>query len=178
MAPEAPPAPVRGQAAPGGGSGNPLKRKIGPLPTWAWVLIALAGLLGVAYWRNRGTSSSSSGSASDSTGDTTDASQVPQFVNQTFTSVSPPTAPNPVPGPAPITTPMKPTPPPVGVKTLTVGRNMTLKQFAKEHNWTPTTLAAVEKLNHLKASSRLKKGQHIKRPWAPQQPGQPTLTGS
>lgn len=101
MAPETAPA----AAAPsrGAGGGNVLTRKIGPLPTWAWVAIAAAALLGWAYYKNR-TSSSSTGS-----GATTDASQVPQFVNQTFTTVTPPTAPNPVPGPAPAPVPA-PTP--------------------------------------------------------------------
>ena len=168
MAPEAPPAAVR--PSPGQSGGNPLKRKIGPLPTWAWVLVLLALILGVAYWKNRGAAGSGSSTATD-TGETTDASQVPQFVNQSFTTVSPPTAPNPVPGPTPGLAG-------VGTKTLTVGRPMTLRQFAKEHHWTATTLAAVEQLNHLHPGSKLKKGQKIKRPWAPLQPGQTPLPQS
>jgi hypothetical protein len=145
-------------------------------------LIVAAVLLGVAYWRNRSSAATAAGTSSATsstgTGDTTDASQVPQFVNQTFTTVTPPTAPNPVPGPvpAPVTTPM--TPGGVGVKSLTVPKAMTLAQFAKSRNWTPTTLAIVEQMNNLKGTSKLKKGQKITRPWAPEQPGQPPLTGA
>lgn len=156
MAPEAPPAAVP-PSRDSGGRGNVLTRKIGPLPTWAWVAIVAAVLLGWAYYRNR---NSSAASSSTDTG-TTDASQVPQFVNQTFTQVSPPAAPAPTPG----------APAPGGVKTLTVPRNMTLHQFAKEHHWTDVTLAAVETMNNLRPGARLKKGQKIKRPWAPVQPG-------
>src|SRR6516164_11250344 len=49
-------------------------------------------------------------------------------------------------------------------KTLVVGRNETLAQFAKEHNWTSATLAAVEKINNLKSTSRLTKGERVVRP--------------
>lgn len=182
MAPEAPPAPVAGGKASSSAAGrNPLKRKIGPLPTWAWVAILAAVIVAWAYWKNR-TSSANSSSGTSSSGapsDTTDASQVPQFVNQTFTTVTPPTAPNPVPGPAPGPVPAPPgVPGGVGIKTLIVPRAMTLAQYAKERHWTPTTLAVVEQMNNLKPGSRLKKGQKIKRPWAPEQPSQPPLTGS
>jgi hypothetical protein len=51
-------------------------------------------------------------------------------------------------------------------KTLTVGRSETLGQFSKEHHWTNATLAAVEKLMHMTASTKLKKGQTIVRPSA------------
>jgi len=132
-----------------------------------WVLIVAAVIIGWSLYRAR-TSGSSASSGTD-TGDTTDASQVPQFVNQSFTTVTPPTAPNPVPGPAPA---------PAGTKTLTVGRAMTLQQFAREHHWTDTTLAAVEAMNNLKPGAKLKKGQKIKRPWAPLQPGQTSTAGT
>jgi hypothetical protein len=170
MAPEAPAAPAA-PAAPSRGQGsaehNPLKRKIGPLPTWVWVIIVAAALLGWSLYRSR-TSSASPGT--DTTGDTTDASQVPQFVNQTFVQPGPPSAP----APAPTGTPA---PAPQGIKTLTVGRAMTLQQFAKEHHWTDVTLAAVETMNNLKPGAKLKKGQKIKRPWAPVQPGQAASPG-
>jgi len=69
------------------GSGNPLKRKIGPLPTWAWVAIAAGIVIAWAWWRNR-TQAATAAPAQD-------AGQVPQFVNQTYTSVVPPTPPHP-----------------------------------------------------------------------------------
>lgn len=51
-------------------------------------------------------------------------------------------------------------------KELRVSRNETLGTFAKEHHWTNATLAAVEKLMHMTANTRLKKGQWIVRPIA------------
>jgi hypothetical protein len=60
-------------------------RKIGPLPMWAWLAIIGTVIVGWAWWRNRQTSSTSANS-----GTTADASQVPQFVNQTYTTVQPP----------------------------------------------------------------------------------------
>lgn len=53
-------------------------------------------------------------------------------------------------------------------KELRVGKNETLGQFGKEHHWTNATLAAVEKLMHMTANTRLKKGQWIVRPIASQ----------
>jgi hypothetical protein len=51
-------------------------------------------------------------------------------------------------------------------KELRVGRNETLGQFSKEHHWTNATLAAVEKLMHMTASTKLKRGEMIMRPIA------------
>jgi hypothetical protein len=49
-------------------------------------------------------------------------------------------------------------------KTLIVGKNETLAEFAKEHHWTAATLAAVEKINHLTGGTKLRKGERIVRP--------------
>src|SRR5271155_3016496 len=93
--------------------GNVLTRKIGPLPTWAWTGIILTPILIYAVIERK--KSSSTTAASATTG-TTSASQVPQFVNQTYTSVQAPSAPNstgttPVTtGPATTTTATTPTP--------------------------------------------------------------------
>jgi hypothetical protein len=127
-----------------------------------WVVIVAAVILVWVVYKNR---TSTAASSSGTTGDTVDASQVPQFVNQTFVQPGPPSAPAPTPAGTPA-------PAPQGVKTLTVGRAMTLQQFAKEHHWTDVTLAAVETMNNLKPGAKLRKGQKIKRPWAPVQPGQ------
>jgi hypothetical protein len=153
------------------GGGNVFKRKLGPLPMWVWLVIGIALIGGYVIFKSRSGSSGTSGGAAP--GGTTSAAQVPQFVNQTYTTVQPPVAPQPVASPAPTPT----STPTVGIKTLTATKAETLNQFAKEHNWTATTLAAVEKLNNLKGTSKLKKGQKVKRPWAPQQPGQPADTG-
>ena len=49
-------------------------------------------------------------------------------------------------------------------RVLTVKKNETLRQYAREHNWTNLTLRIVEWLNHLKPGSRLHKGERIIRP--------------
>lgn len=90
-APEAPPRQ--------GGGGNVLTRKLGPLPTWVWVAIVATIILAWVVIRQRGSSSTATTS-----GTAADASQVPQFVNQTFTTVTPPPAPDqdaPAPKPPP-----------------------------------------------------------------------------
>jgi len=70
---------------------NVFTRKIGPMPMWAWVAIISAVIIGYAYWKNKqATSSSAPGTA-------TTSAQVPQFVNQTYTTVTPPAAPPPGP---------------------------------------------------------------------------------
>jgi len=79
--------------------GNVFTRHIGPLPMWGWTAIVGAVIIGYAWWKNRNSSSTSAESA------TTDASQVPQFVNQTYTNVQPPSAPA---GPPPATGPYRP----------------------------------------------------------------------
>ena len=68
--------------------GNVFTRKIGPLPMWAWLAIVSAVILGYAWYKNR-----QSGSSTASQSSTANASQVPQFVNQTYTTVQPPTDP-------------------------------------------------------------------------------------
>ena len=49
-------------------------------------------------------------------------------------------------------------------KSLKGPENMTLSQFAKAHGWSAATLKAVEQMDRLKGSSKLKKGQTIVRP--------------
>lgn len=70
------------------GGGNVFTRHIGPLPMWAWTAIVGAVIVGWAWYKNRQGASSGS-SQSSSAG----ASQVPEFVNQTYTTVQPPSAP-------------------------------------------------------------------------------------
>lgn len=82
--------------APSGGGGNVFTRKIGPLPMWGWMLIAL--LVAVFYYLYKKNQSGSSSTAqSPSTVNTpggVDASLVPQFVNQTYVQNTPPSAPD------------------------------------------------------------------------------------
>jgi hypothetical protein len=43
---------------------NALTRKRGPLPTWAWIAIAVGAFLGYRYWRSRQSSTDQGGGAS------------------------------------------------------------------------------------------------------------------
>jgi hypothetical protein len=83
------------QSQPSGGN-NVFTRKIGPLPMWAWMGILLAVALGYYFWKKNLSASNSStqnASGTNTPDQTTAASQIPQFVNQTFVSGQPPTAP-------------------------------------------------------------------------------------
>lgn len=133
MAPESPPA-----AAPArGGGGNVLTRKIGPLPTWAWVAIVSVILIAFAYWRN--SQSGGSTAASSTAADGTDASQVPQFVNQTYTSVTPPAAGPPTAAPTPGGTQIP------GHHVVTATGKETLAQIAKRYGTSPADIIAYTK---------------------------------
>jgi len=80
-----------------GGGGNVFTRKIGPLPMWGWMAIALLFALFFYLWNKNKQSAGAASGSSPSTVNTpggVDSSLVPQFVNQTYTYVQPPTAPN------------------------------------------------------------------------------------
>lgn len=129
MAPESPAA-----APPARGGGNVLTRKIGPLPTWAWVAIVSVILIGYAYWRNKQAGTTAT---PDTTADGTDASQVPQFVNQTYTSVTPPAAGAPPPAaPTPGGTQIP------GHHVVTATGKETLAQIAKKYGTSPADIIA------------------------------------
>lgn len=100
----------------GGGGGNVFTRKIGPLPMWAWMGIALLVAVFYYLYKKNQSGSSGSGAQSASTVNTpggVDASLVPQFVNQTYVQNTPPSAPdvnnvtvnNPAPTPPTVTPP-------------------------------------------------------------------------
>ena len=67
------------------GGGNVFTRKLGPLPMWAWMGIALAlAIVYYLYKKHTSSSTSSQNSAQNSSVNTpggVDASLVPQFVN-------------------------------------------------------------------------------------------------
>jgi hypothetical protein len=71
---------------------NVFTRKIGPLPMWLWVVIVAVPLLVYSLYKQKKTTATAS-TTGTGTGSTTSASQVPQFVNQTYTTVVPPAAP-------------------------------------------------------------------------------------
>ncbi len=81
--------------------GNVFTRKVGPLPMWTWMGIAL--VLAIAYYLYKKHSSAGAASTASSTGVSgtagntpggVDASLVPQFVNQTYVNGTPPPAPS------------------------------------------------------------------------------------
>jgi len=173
MAPEAGPAPTAAPAAGPAKKGNIFTRKIGPLPMWVWLTIGIAIVVGFALYKSR-TSSSGAGSQADQSATGTDASQIPQFVNQTYTTVTPPTPPAPVSatggtptstGPQPSPVPSRPPLKPDTRWTEAVGQGgITLGTFARRHHWTSAELKQVESLNKMTSRTRLKKGQRLLAP--------------
>lgn len=103
------------ETAPERGSGNPWTQRLGPLPLWAWAGVILGAALVFMYLR-RNASGPQSGDTSASGTDTTDtgdeSSQVPQFVNQTYTTVEPPAE-----EPPPVNITVPPNTPPATVTT-------------------------------------------------------------
>jgi hypothetical protein len=81
------------------GGGSTFTRKMGPLPLWAWMGVGLAVVLVYANWqKSKQGASTGLGSSAGATGVNSpggvDASLVPQFINQTYESETPPAAPN------------------------------------------------------------------------------------
>jgi hypothetical protein len=161
----APEASRRAPGAPGkppsGGTG--FSKKLGPLPAWAWVLLAAAGGVGYIWYRNHKNASAASTAADTATsGDTSgtdDAasiatlqSEIQQLQGELSTQTPTPNSGGGESGGGEKTT------------VLTVPRAETLAAYSKAQKWNPATLKAVEALNGLSASSKLKKGQHIVRP--------------
>jgi hypothetical protein len=131
----APEAPARGKKE------NVFTRKLGPLPMWAWVGILAAMILGWSLYKSKTSGASSQAGAAD----TTDASQVPQFVNQTYTQPGPPGPVGPTgatgpPGPTGPTGPVqtkpaiKKTAPPPATRTEKLRYKGNLLQIAKRNN--------------------------------------------
>ena len=67
--------------------GNFLTRKHGPLPMWAYIVIAVGLLVALAWWKTRQSSQQSQDSGPSSAAG---SGQVPQFVNQTYVQPGPP----------------------------------------------------------------------------------------
>ena len=62
--------------------------RLGPLPMWLWVVIIGAVIVGWSLYKSR--TSGGGSQQQDTTGTDTPASDVPQFVNQTYTTVQAP----------------------------------------------------------------------------------------
>jgi hypothetical protein len=161
-------------AAAPSGKGNVFTRKIGPLPMWGWVsIVGGAIIVWAVYEHNK--AGSTAAAATDTSASTTppDVFMVsPDTAGTTITNGSgggstntttPPVQTTPSPGP--VTTPKPPKKKPGTRLTEKVGQGgITLATFAKRHNWTQAELASVEKLNNLKSTSKLKKGQQLLAP--------------
>src|SRR5215469_3293984 len=163
---------------PASGGGNVLTHKLGPLPTWLWIALAALIIVAWAYWRNR---QASNASAANTSATGTSANDVPQFVNQTYTTVTPPsvnvTAPTSVtagtPPPAntgggytvnpkpPIARPGPSQQPPIFNATYTVLKGETLASVAKKFGISRVELAHA---NGLGTGAGLRTGQKLKVP--------------
>lgn len=80
-------------------SGNVFTRKIGPLPMWGWMAVALViAILYYLYKKNSASNATSTAadqtSATNNTPGGVDSSLVPQFINQVYNQETPPAAPN------------------------------------------------------------------------------------
>ncbi len=75
---------------------NVFTHKIGPLPMWAWLAIIGAALVMWRLYAQRKNQSAAAAAGDSAAGN---PNTVPQFVNQTYTTVTAPAAPGP--GPAP-----------------------------------------------------------------------------
>ena len=67
---------------------NVFTRKIGPLSMWVWVVIIGSAIVAYSLYKRK----TASATATPGTATGTDASQVPQFVNQTYTNPTAPVA--------------------------------------------------------------------------------------
>lgn len=178
-------APERANARSGG---NVFTHKIGPLPMIVWVMI-IGGVI-VAWSLFKSRTSGKSDTSSQDTG--TSAADVPQFVNQTYTTVTPPSvtineppetepaAPPtgggdksgpPIPSnyhpPHPKPPGIRPGParqPPIFNGTYIVKRNEDLNAIAKKYGITRVELAHA---NGLGTGAGLRTGQRIKVPSPP-----------
>ena len=72
----------------GTSGGNFWTRKIGPLPAWAWAALVLVAIVVYLYYRR--SQASSSTASTDTTATADESSQVPEFINQTYVSTTPP----------------------------------------------------------------------------------------
>jgi|SRR5215469_2036125 len=169
------PAPERGR-----GGGNVFTHKLGPLPMWAWVAV-IGGVI-VAWSLYKSRTSSQQQAAADTS---TPASDVPQFVNQTYTTVQAPAVQSEQPEPPepgepgmrpqrfPVPASFKPPAPRPGVpsaqppifnSTYVVRRGDTLNSVAAKFRITRVELAHA---NGLGTGAGLRTGQKIKVPAPP-----------
>ena len=170
----------------GGGGGNPLRAKLGPLPTWGWLAIVTG--LGVAYYLYAKHKAASSASSAGTSTTMSGAAGIPDYVSQTtinlteppdqppVTSVTPSQEPPPYkppakpPGPVKGTRPPAPPPakkpggsgqPPLMSGKYTVKAGDTLDKIAARYHISRVDLAHA---NGLGTGAGLKTGQELKVP--------------
>jgi hypothetical protein len=135
-------APSPPKSSGGGGKLGIWGKKYGPLPLWGWAAILLVFGLLFLYIKNKNSAASTSTSAdagSTTAADSTGAGQVPQFVNQTYTTVSPPAAPA-----APVSTSTVSNQIP-GHHVITANGSETLAQIASKNGTTAADIIAFTK---------------------------------
>jgi len=161
-----------------GGGGNVFTHKLGPLPTWVWIVVIGLAIVAWSWWKNK---SASAASAANTSASSTPADQVPQFVNQTYTTVQAPAAPATT-AAAPATTSTgapaastpatpkptaskpvapKPSQPPIFNSTYVVKKGETLNSIAKQLGISRVDLAHA---NGLGTGAGLRTGQTLKVP--------------
>ena len=153
--------------------------KLGPLPTWVWIVIIGLAIVAWSWWKNKSASAATSANTAASS---TPADQVPQFVNQTYTTVSPPTVNVTTPAAAPVSQPTAPGPvqtgtpskepppyrapapssqPPIFNSNYVVKKGETLNSIAKQLHISRVDLAHA---NGLGTGAGLRTGQTLKVP--------------
>jgi hypothetical protein len=152
MSEQAPEAPARPAPSGGGGKLGVWSKKLGPLPAWGWAAILLVVIIIYMYYRNRNSSTTASGSvtSADTANGSTPASDIPQFVNQTYTTVTPPAAP-----PTPTGTPTPTTGGQIpGHHVITSNGQQTLAQIASANGTTAADIIAFSKAHkpHISAT--------------------------
>lgn len=168
------------------GGGNPLIKKLGPLPLWGWAALILGFVLLYSY-RQKSQQNSQAQAAANTPGGV-DASLVPQFINQEYVNTTPPAAPQvtvnnqipPEPSEPPEPTPTSPPPPnhrpppvrspqprpvtpfePIFNGTYVVKKGETLQQIATKFHISREELAHA---NGLGTGAGLRTGQKLKVP--------------
>jgi hypothetical protein len=142
------------------GAGGTLKSKWGPLPVWGWLLLVTVAI-GI-YWLIASRKAKSSGSSAGSQGGPGAVGQPGVVVINQDDGGEGDT------GPAPKGS--KPPKPPESTRQITLTKDETLGQLAKQRHWSQETEQDVEQQNvtqgggHWTPGTRLKKGQEVVRP--------------
>lgn len=114
----------------GGGQGELLQRKLGPMPVWVWALIGLAGAWLYAKWRSNQQAASAAQQTQVADTSSAESQQVaPQFVIENNlppeanpgTATPPSQAGSPTPAPPVVAPPGKGTHPPIGHPPIPAG---------------------------------------------------------